>query len=531
MLENLRVGIPMLGNASWLGGVTYVELLLRSLRRLPADCRPRLCLIVPHWNLASAELSATNRKLADEVIYWGPDAAQARVVLGTETTIANNETALFSHIDFFYPAASQVLPGRCAASWIPDFQHRYLPHFFSAAECEERDRTFARIAAEARIVVFSSAAVRDDFRRFHPDSRAQAFLLRFFNPLDPAWLAGDPKEAQARHGLPDRFLICCNQFWAHKNHQTLIRALGRLQRQGISIHLVCTGPTEDYRAPGHLDKLRRLIASEGISDLVHILGILPRAEQMQLMRRAMAIVQPSLFEGWSTVVEDGRSLGKPMFLSDIAVHREQAPRNSVYFPPEDDDALARLVAATLPDLAPGPIAADETRAVEETVSRAEIFARDFCILTLASILDFRGVPAGANALPPSVEVPIEKENDHAKCIRAAMECCALGEARIAENDLAGAVRLFELAAALDLPLARPLNNLGAVSWQLAEKPAALEFFRRGALAQPDDWNVTANLVSALKDGGRPDEARHWLTRYLAIKPNDREALDALAQLS
>ena len=49
------------------------------------------------------------------------------------------------------------------------------------------------------------------------------------------------------------------------------------------------------------------------------------------MRKAMAVIQPSLFEGWSTVVEDARALGKPMILSDFPVQIEQDPPSSDYF--------------------------------------------------------------------------------------------------------------------------------------------------------------------------------------------------------
>ena len=50
-------------------------------------------------------------------------------------------------------------------------------------------------------------------------------------------------------------------------------------------------------------------------------------------------MQPSLFEGWSTVVEDAKCLNKFIFLSDLPVHREQNPANVCFFDPYDEDAL------------------------------------------------------------------------------------------------------------------------------------------------------------------------------------------------
>lgn len=45
-----------------------------------------------------------------------------------------------------------------------------------------------------------------------------------------------------------------------------------------------------------------------------------------LMKHAIAIINPSLFEGGSTTVEEAKSLLKVIILSGIPVHREQNPR-------------------------------------------------------------------------------------------------------------------------------------------------------------------------------------------------------------
>ena len=69
---------------------------------------------------------------------------------------------------------------------------------------------------------------------------------------------------------------------------------------------------------------------------------------------AVAVIQPSLFEGWSTVVEDARALGKTMALSDISVHREQGPPHSAYFDPHAPEELAALMRQWWTDAPPGP---------------------------------------------------------------------------------------------------------------------------------------------------------------------------------
>ena len=63
--------------------------------------------------------------------------------------------------------------------------------------------------------------------------------------------------------------------------------------------------------------------------------MLPRAHVFRLMRQSLAVLQPSLFEGWSTSVEEAKSVGKRMILLDIPVHREQDPPRALFFDPRD----------------------------------------------------------------------------------------------------------------------------------------------------------------------------------------------------
>ncbi len=60
---------------------------------------------------------------------------------------------------------------------------------------------------------------------------------------------------------------------------------------------------------------------------------------MALLRGAAAVLQPSRFEGWSTIIEDAKSLGKPIVASDIAVHREQLDGEQSSLLPLDDAAI------------------------------------------------------------------------------------------------------------------------------------------------------------------------------------------------
>ncbi len=73
------------------------------------------------------------------------------------------------------------------------------------------------------------------------------------------------------------------------------------------------------------------------------MGVIPRDEQLLLMKHSQAVIQPSLFEGWSTVIEDAISLQVPVIASSLPVNIEQLGPDGSYFEPEDYEALAGLL--------------------------------------------------------------------------------------------------------------------------------------------------------------------------------------------
>ena len=134
---------------------------------------------------------------------------------------------------------------------------------------------------------------------------------------------------------------------------------------------------QDYRGTGHVDQFLQAIQRGGIHDSVYLLGFLDREEQLHLMRSALAVIQPSRFEGWSTVVEDCKALGQRLILSDLDVHREQAPPNSVFFPVGNSSELSKKIRDFLSDAPSYWINCREFREsqAKSDLNRARIAAR------------------------------------------------------------------------------------------------------------------------------------------------------------
>ena len=237
----------------------------------------------------------------------------------------------------------QQSPARCMGlyniGWIPDFQHKYLPDFFTVKELQTRERAFALLAEKMDIIILSSQTAKDDFVKYYPQYAGKARVLRFVPAIDFS-ARRTMAEVKEKYALPEKFFFLPNQYWVHKNHKIVLEALRLLKRKGNVVRVVSTGNTKDYRNPNHFAVLQEWIREYDLGAMYIILGMVPYADVQSLAEAAWAYINPSFFEGWSTTVEEAKYRGKAILLSDLPVHREQAPKKGVYFNPEDPDELA-----------------------------------------------------------------------------------------------------------------------------------------------------------------------------------------------
>jgi hypothetical protein len=107
--------------------------------------------------------------------------------------------------------------------------------------------------------VVSSESARNDLMRYPKPESTPITILRFHLMPGNDLFELDPIAVQAKFGLPDKFFIICNQFWAHKNHIQVVNALGELNKQGIRCIVACTGNINDTRNPDYSAAVRRAI--------------------------------------------------------------------------------------------------------------------------------------------------------------------------------------------------------------------------------------------------------------------------------
>jgi glycosyltransferase involved in cell wall biosynthesis len=344
--QSTRVGFVLSPN-DWLGGRNYLRNLFAAIRTLPDNPITPIIFTGNRQDDASADFSqieivrtpVLDRKSAP----WFAQKLIAKTTgrdIVLQRLLHKHGVAVLSH--------SFHIDGKIAIKtigWIPDFQHIHLPEFFNSYQLRLRDRIFMELCVGCNGVIVSSECARADLRAFSPKHALKAELLRFVASPAPLSHASRLQDLRRLYGFDRPYFLLPNQFWAHKNHRVVLSALQILKQRDQPLLVLSTGSSEDHRNPLFFPSLMQYAAEGGVLDCFRVLGKIPYDHLVGLMRHAIAFVNPSRFEGWSTSVEEAKSMGKQIVLSDIPVHREQAPERGFFFPAEDPEALANSMQA------------------------------------------------------------------------------------------------------------------------------------------------------------------------------------------
>lgn len=370
-----RVGICADVLMSWSGGR---DLLVMTIRAMHA-ARPssQICLLVPSAPPEQGKIT-WNR-----IRYQIKDAVKAvigrpRLKEDPATTRSREADELTSRVASFFPKmcveysadldgglgrASKVRgleavylimrspmsrPDAALIGYVPDYQHQHLPRLFSERERSDRDRIFGELVANSDAMVMNAEAVAKDMRQFTAGRLPPLHVLPFAPNLDPEWL-GDRHDLLEPYVGTDPYFIVCNQFWMHKDHLTAFRALAAIAHLHPEVSMVCTGGKTDYRDPGYFSRLEAQAHSLGLGNRLRLLGHIPKRTQVELLKHAVALVQPTLFEGGpgGGATYEAIALGQRVLLSDLPVNREIDQGDVQYFPPGDHVALAKLMEVAL----------------------------------------------------------------------------------------------------------------------------------------------------------------------------------------
>jgi glycosyltransferase involved in cell wall biosynthesis len=318
---------------NWLGGYYYKQHLVNAL--LDSNDIKHLVIFTDDNSFAKIKEDFTDKRIKVENVAVSVPKGLGGVELFVRNKLGFSFCGLFTRamrnvkvFDYRPIGILRNVRSKNRIYWIPDLQDKFLPQFFKSDVIKSKDQRYSYLAENARHIVFSSEDSLKSYLKFYPiadKTNLKKSILRFA-VFHPSLEQISKIEVLNKYGLENYYyFIVSNQFMAHKNHELVIKAFHNVLKTGNKsiLRLILTGKKSDPRNQAFFEEILQLVKSLNIEEEVIFTGVINRLEQLTLMKYALAVIQPSKFEGWNSTVEDVKCLNQKLICSNLKVHYEQ----------------------------------------------------------------------------------------------------------------------------------------------------------------------------------------------------------------
>ncbi|QPH98700.1 glycosyltransferase family 4 protein [Campylobacter concisus] len=344
----IKVGFIGSVSKEWMGGLNYFKNLLFAINSVEKKELEVFVFVGKKIDIETKRMFQEYATVIEDSVFdrksikWFLSKIEQKIF---KTNILLENILKKHNIQILSHAATTNLKNVKTINWIPDFQHIHLPQMFSEKEIQNRNNNFLKLIRDSDLIVLSSFDALKDMKKFAPNYKDKARVLQFVSQPNSRYFELDEHDKSLllqRYEIKDDFFYIPNQFWKHKNHMMIFEAISELKKDGIEINIVCTGYLGDYRDKTYIDDAREFIKSNNLEDNIKLLGLVDYEDVFVLIKFSKAVINPSLFEGWSSTVEECKSVGKNMILSNLDVHKEQYP-NAVFFKRDSIESLKEVL--------------------------------------------------------------------------------------------------------------------------------------------------------------------------------------------
>jgi glycosyltransferase involved in cell wall biosynthesis len=290
----------------------------------------------------------TRRTVVDSAVASG--SRSLRDVLAFHRAVAAEPIDIM-----FYPAVYSWFPARRGLPSVVTLHDAIAEHYPDLVFPQLRGRLFwtlkVRLACwQARgILTVSRAAKAEIVEHLHIDPARIRVVSEAAHPRFRRVDDGRARaEACARAGLPGaaRFLVYVGGFAPHKNLSRLLQGFGLAIAGdgGPDLHLVLVGdPEGDGFLSNHGDLLAQIDGDPRLRDRVHFTGFVPDEDLVALYSEALALVLPSLSEGFGLPAIEALACGTPVLASDRGAVPEVIGEAGLLFDPAKPEAIATAI--------------------------------------------------------------------------------------------------------------------------------------------------------------------------------------------
>jgi glycosyltransferase involved in cell wall biosynthesis len=260
---------------------------------------------------------------------------------------------------FFSPSVYTYVPLPPGLPSVVTIHDAIAERFPSLTVPGARARLFWRLKVrlalwQARLVLTVSAFAAEEIAQVHkvPPHRIRVASEAPSPEYRPSDSAADIDAVARRIGLPAgaRWLTYVGGFNPHKNLDALVRAhRDAVQRLSEPLYLVLVGTLDRDVFHGNLAAVREAVQDSGTADLVRWPGFLPDADIRHLHSGAVALVLPSLSEGFGLPAVEAAACGTPVIATTASPLPRLLEGGGLFVAPHDVAGLAAAIASLATD--------------------------------------------------------------------------------------------------------------------------------------------------------------------------------------
>lgn len=218
---------------------------------------------------------------------------------------------------------------------VHDLMHRYEPSFKEISSTyKSRDTVFRGVARLSDVVLVDSKLGKKQFIESYYNGRhfPKIEILPF---VAPQYVN---KNKEEYINTPAKYIFYPAQFWEHKNHLNLIKAVKIVKKVESDIQLVLVGSEKNS-----LKRIKELIKEEKLEKNVSILGYVSNEQIVYLYKHAVALVMPTYFGPTNIPPLEAMVLGCPVIVSDKYAMGEQVGDAGLLFDPDSPEEMAECI--------------------------------------------------------------------------------------------------------------------------------------------------------------------------------------------
>jgi glycosyltransferase involved in cell wall biosynthesis len=198
----------------------------------------------------------------------------------------------------------------------------------------------------AHAVIAISEQTKNDLIDYYKVPAEKIFICyQNCNPIFERKIEAEEKAIiKKRYQLPDEYFLFVSSIAPRKNLIAICKALASLKAT-INIPLVVIGNGKKEK-----EEAKAFMAANGISHLLILLNELPQAKESNyttaadfpaIYQQALALIYPSIFEGFGAPLLEALWSGTPVISSNTSSLPEVAGDSALYFAPDDIETLAQ----------------------------------------------------------------------------------------------------------------------------------------------------------------------------------------------